>query len=481
MSCFDNGNCNAVQIEYDGNGSLTDYTFPFEYQIEEEVHVEKWNPDTLRYIRVNRNQWSFKEMTMIQFVTAPDYTFRIMRETDLDDLAKFYPGSSIKSDDLNDNFEQLKFAIEEGWCRVSTEFYCYLEEYIWDKRDAITIEDQQNNRWQNVDTKIATAGAIGARTDVYMQDPKPAKPPYEQPGKRWYDTTQLSNYIWDADIEAWVDYSRTGPQGPKGADGHHQVILGLEPPTHRPSGDPIGTGDIWFNTCTGETFIYYDGNWMSLVVGGPKGEKGDAGQAGEQVWIGDTAPDDKDTYPLWFDTKCGDFLVWYEDEGYWVSLIKPGKDGAPGTDYQTICSLDDPKTRNDGSALQCGDLWFNTCKGEMYVYYNGNWLTVSSATGPEGPQGKPGPTGPPGPPAYVWFGDEPPESHITYPLWYDTKCEPGFYAWNSEQHVWTEVTKPGPQGKSGSGSDLTALQTESPIEFDGTDTLSFSLSTLTEI
>ena len=146
MSCFDNGNCNAVQIEYDGNGSINDFPFPFEYQIEDEVHVEKWDSVNFRYNRIDKDQWSFKNATTVEFVTAPDYTFRIMRETELDDLAVFYPGSSIKSDDLNDNFEQLKFAIEEGWCRVSTEFYCYLDEFIFDKRDAWTKDEQQSGQ-----------------------------------------------------------------------------------------------------------------------------------------------------------------------------------------------------------------------------------------------------------------------------------------------------------------------------------------------
>ena len=251
MSCFDNGNCNAVQIEYDGNGSLTDYTFPFLYQIEEEVHVEKWNADTLRYDRITRDQWSFKNATTVEFVSAPDYTFRIMRETDLEDLAVFYPGSSIKSDDLNDNFEQLKFAIEEGWCRVSTEFYCYLDEYIFDKRDLVRYQDQRTGTWpqpNNVEAtdEVVTSGAAQAeRWDTYMSDNVPAKtgandqPAGErtQGGKRWYDTDKVLNYIWNDEIEAWVDYNLAGPQGPKGADGHHTGDQSFTS-NKRPNGDP---------------------------------------------------------------------------------------------------------------------------------------------------------------------------------------------------------------------------------------------------
>ena len=42
------------------------------------------------------------------------------------------------------------------------------------------------------------------------------------------------------------------------------------------------------------------------------------------------------------------------------------------------------------------DMWFNTCSGELYVYYSGNWLGISDATGPQGPQGEQGPQGPGG-------------------------------------------------------------------------------------
>ena len=48
-----------------------------------------------------------------------------------------------------------------------------------------------------------------------------------------------------------------GPQGPRGRDGHHIVIMGEKAPTKRPNGDPVCSGDIWLNTCTFDAFIYY--------------------------------------------------------------------------------------------------------------------------------------------------------------------------------------------------------------------------------
>ena len=365
MSCFDDGNCGAVQIEYDGNGSIKTFMFPFPYESQEEVHVEKWDPVNYRYNRINRDQWSFHELTEVEFVTAPDYTFRIMRETDLSEMeVTFFPGSSIRAQDLNTNFEQLQHAIQEGWCRVSDEFYCYLDEFIFDKRDAWTKEEQQSGQVDPKGEKIFFDDAITARHDVYLQDNKPADLPYEQGGKRWYDTEEVNNYIWNDTIQAWVDYARTGPQGPKGADGHHMMITGTERPKMRPNGDPLCDGDLWFNTCTGEPWIYYDGTWLTLVNGGPVGPKGDKGETGDDSTV---------------EGPKGD----------------QGDKGDTG-DFHVICSLTPPKTRTNGDELKCGDLWFDTCKGELWAYYNGQWIGLSDATGPQGPQGDQGPQGPGG-------------------------------------------------------------------------------------
>jgi hypothetical protein len=477
MSCFDDGNCGAVQIEYDGNGSIKPFMFPFPYESQEEVHVEKWDPVNYRYNRINRDQWSFHELTEIEFVTPPDYTFRIMRETDLSEMeVTFFPGSSIRAQDLNTNFEQLQHAIQEGWCRVSDEFYCYLDEFIFDKRDAWTKEEQQNGQVDPKGEKIFLDDAITARHDVYLQDNKPTKLTYEQGGKRWYDTEEVNNYIWNDDIGAWVDYARTGPQGPKGADGHHMMIIGLKPPTMRPNGDPLCDGDLWFNNCTGEPWIYYDGTWLTLVNGGPVGPKGDKGDTGDDSTVEGPKGDD-------------------------------GEKGDTG-DFHVICSLKPPTTRTNGDELKCGDLWFDTCKGELWAYYNGQWIGLSDSTGPQGPQGDQGPQGPGGlqgdppglqDPAAIAaslphtspasadvtqddkgdlqfafgipkgvpgekgdqgdqgedgpqgnqgsIGDTPPADPNVGDLWFDTKCPSGQYIWDGDQWVGTSI--PGPRGPEG--------------------------------
>jgi hypothetical protein len=482
--------CSNVQIEYLGNGVRVDYTFPFTYEDELEVHVAAWDASTLTFVDVERDTWEFQNATTIRFITPPaaegsiGARFIIYRKTDLDEMeVTFYPGSSIRAQDLNANFEQLRDAIQEGWCIVPEWFKQYLDEYIWDVRDAITIADQQNGRWQNIDAKIATAGAIGARTDVYMQDPKPAEPPYEQGGKRWYDTTKLSNYIWNAEVGAWIDYSRMGPQGPKGADGHHIVITGKMAPTHRPNGDKVCNGDIWLNTCTLETYIYWNGQWITLGNAGPRGPEGPEGVF--HILVGLNEPTERpngdplQNGDVWFNT-CKAEAFWYFN-GTWISFGSVGPAGPKGETgtYQTICSLTAPKTRSNLTPLQCGDIWFSTCTGEAFIWYDGQWLSFGSG-GSKGKDGKDG--------AQIWVGDKPPLNKDKYPLWYNTDCssENGLYTWYEAELVWVNTNTPGPKGDpgapgSGAYDFVEPLIETPPVNPGDNPEISFSIDSLTEL
>jgi hypothetical protein len=142
--------------------------------------------------------------------------------TDVNPLrAIFYPGSAIRAEDLNADFEQLMMAIEEG--RMSVEL---LEDQIelnyWNKLgDTITYTDQTTGL---ADTKLDddhlfTAKAIAARHDAYVQDGTPAGLPNEQDGKIWNDTDDLQDYFWDSTNKVWVSFTKTGPKGDQGEKG----------------------------------------------------------------------------------------------------------------------------------------------------------------------------------------------------------------------------------------------------------------------
>jgi hypothetical protein len=93
---------------YTGNGTTTLFTFPFEYITKDDVKVSLDGVDTTAYTYANA--------TTIQMNTAPAgaVQLRIYRQTNVDDLkATFFSGSAIRAQDLNDNFLQSNYAVQE--------------------------------------------------------------------------------------------------------------------------------------------------------------------------------------------------------------------------------------------------------------------------------------------------------------------------------------------------------------------------------
>ena len=94
-----------------GNGTTGPFSFTFEYIDETDVKV------SIDGVTQATTAYTFPTASTIQFVSltpTSSQTIRIFRETDVDDLkATFFAGSSIRSQDLNDNFEQNNFAVQE--------------------------------------------------------------------------------------------------------------------------------------------------------------------------------------------------------------------------------------------------------------------------------------------------------------------------------------------------------------------------------
>src|SRR5210317_745325 len=128
---------------FTGDGSTTSYVLTFEYIDEDDVKVSLDGSTTTAY--------SFANATTILFDSAPasDVAIRIYRDTDIDDLkSTFFAGSSIRAQDLNQNFQQNNFAVEE------------IRNYTWDN-ETDTIHSDET--WVSSDTQIATTAAMDAR------------------------------------------------------------------------------------------------------------------------------------------------------------------------------------------------------------------------------------------------------------------------------------------------------------------------------
>ena len=99
----------VTQNTYTGNGSTVLYSFTFPYLETTDIKVSLNGTVTTAYTLANA--------TTIQFNTAPanGAAIRIYRQTDDSALnAQFYPGSAIRSQDLNDNFTQNLYVTQES-------------------------------------------------------------------------------------------------------------------------------------------------------------------------------------------------------------------------------------------------------------------------------------------------------------------------------------------------------------------------------
>ena len=97
-----------TQNTFTGDGSTVLFSFTFPYLDESHIKVSLNGSDTILYTLANA--------TTIQMNTAPanGVAIRIYRNTDSSSLeAQFFSGSSIRAQDLNDNFTQVIFKTQE--------------------------------------------------------------------------------------------------------------------------------------------------------------------------------------------------------------------------------------------------------------------------------------------------------------------------------------------------------------------------------
>jgi len=178
MSCAD------VQTIQAGNASKTQFSFDFPYIFKSEIKVSLWNATTKEWDEIAQSDatypWQITDAnpTIVEFTsTAPPApavpvdpgepsvdNVRIRRVTNIDDIrALFNPGSAIRSDDLNKNFEQLRYAIQEANCQdVPDEIYEFLENYYWNNFDETLYS---SDTWVSNNSKIATTQSIDQRID----------------------------------------------------------------------------------------------------------------------------------------------------------------------------------------------------------------------------------------------------------------------------------------------------------------------------
>ena len=132
-----------TQNTYNGDGSTVLFSFTFPYIETTDIKV--------RLDGVLETNFTLANATTIQFATAPANGVRvdIYRETDIDEkAATFYPGSAIRSSDLNENFDQILYTVQE------------VDNNAWSK---ITNTISSNEPWVSDDNNVATNRAMDDR------------------------------------------------------------------------------------------------------------------------------------------------------------------------------------------------------------------------------------------------------------------------------------------------------------------------------
>ena len=100
----------VTQNSYTGNGSTTNYAFTFPYLAQTDVKVK------LDGVTQATTEYTFPNATTVSMDTAPanGATILIFRDTNNDNKqATFYPGSAIKAEDLNNNYDQILYTAQE--------------------------------------------------------------------------------------------------------------------------------------------------------------------------------------------------------------------------------------------------------------------------------------------------------------------------------------------------------------------------------
>jgi hypothetical protein len=141
----------TTQNTYTGNGSTVLYAFTFPYLETTDIKVSLNGTVTTAYTLANA--------TTVQFNTAPanGAAIRIYRQTDdTNPSSTFYPGSAIRSQDLNDNFTQILYVSQE------TQTYAASTDASAIQGQVTAAVNTANTANANATTALSTANAASA-------------------------------------------------------------------------------------------------------------------------------------------------------------------------------------------------------------------------------------------------------------------------------------------------------------------------------
>jgi len=111
-------------------------------------------------------------------------------------------------------------------------------------------------------------------------------------------------------------------------------------------------GNLWFDSDTAQTFIYYDSQWVE--VGGSTG--------GAVMQVSSSAPGSPLEGRMWFDSDTAQTFVYYDSQ--WVEI---GASAMAAT-----------VSANAPVSPISGQIWLDSDTGGVYVYYSNVWIEVGA-------------------------------------------------------------------------------------------------------
>ena len=303
---------------FTGNGTKVFFDFTFEYLEQSDVKVSlngTTQPTTAYFFSTDtRIQFNtISAATTLQETTgAPKngVTVRVFRETDITELkSTFFAGSAIRSQDLNDNFNQNNFAVEEvrdqyvtktnGQFDTNVDMNSnriteladptaatdavnrqYLEQETWDNETQTLHSDET---WTDVDTQIATSKAIenriAAKIDTALEtDVLVDSTGLNKSGSGGQVTLGISANSVDFDrIKNSDIISNTEQNAGSPAPADNNIFTALAAKTRHdalvqtgtPGGSTYQTGKLWYQNDNDKTLHMWDGSaWSGITSGG---------------------------------------------------------------------------------------------------------------------------------------------------------------------------------------------------------------------
>jgi len=230
----------VTENTYTASGSNALYSFTFPYIDTTDIKVSLDG-----VVKTISTHYTLASATQVQFNTAPTngQAVRIYRETNTNQKkSTFFSGSSVRAQDLNDNFDQTLYATQEA----SRDVVSFPDEHWNNTTETITSSETWPGSGSGDNTTVATTAAIQAQINATS----PAL----------VDTTKLPLSGGTVTGEVIYNYV-TSVQMPSGT-------------TAQRPGSPTN-GDFRYNSDDSSFEGYQGGSW-GAVGGGATGPSGNA-------------------------------------------------------------------------------------------------------------------------------------------------------------------------------------------------------------